>query len=134
MVNAAGADSAGSEAEGAPLSIPLLLFVLLGPPAAWSVHLALLYFVVAAACAMGRVDILLPVAAATIVAGGISSAAGVVARRRMRTSLAEGVGQGSGSGSLVLTMGVLGAAFFTLLILVEALPPLFLPICPPGES
>lgn len=133
-MSAAGAGSAGTQTERPRPSIPLLLFVLLGPPAAWSVHFALLYFVVAAACAMGRVDILLPVVAATIVAGAISSAAGVVARRRMRTSLAEGVGQAGGAGSLVLTMGVLGAAFFTLLILIEALPPLFLPICPPGES
>lgn len=134
MVSAARREGLESPAERARPSIPFLLFVLLGPPVAWSLHFALLYFFVAAACAVGSGNILLPVAVATLVAGGVSAAAGVAARRRMPTSLTEGVGEGGGSGSLVLTMGVLGAAFFTLLILVEALPPLFLPICPPGES
>jgi C4-dicarboxylate transporter len=119
-----------ASARGEP-SIARLLFVVLGPPVAWSGHFGVIYFLVAAICAAGGAGVLVPVGAATVVAAGVSAWAGVMARRlwKRRTEGVEG-----GAVRLFLAIGMLGSAFFTAAILLEALPPLFLPPCPPGEG
>lgn len=125
-----GGSYPSDRAEARP-SLALLGCVVLGPPVAWSVHFGVVYFVVAAVCAAGGRGVLLPIAAATLLAGAACVTAGVVARHRWRT---QPEGEGWGSARLFLAMGMLGAAFFAALIVLEALPPLFLPPCPAGES
>jgi hypothetical protein len=123
--------SARGFAAGGRPSLPVLGFVVLGPPLAWSLHFGVVYFVVAAVCAAGGRAVLLPIGAATVGAGALCVVGGVVARRWWRRVPAA---EGRGTARLFLAMGMLGAAFFAVLILLEALPPLFLPTCPPEAS
>lgn len=122
------AEAGGAARERRAVPLAVLLYGVLGPPVAWSMHFGVLYFVVAAVCGAGRSDVLLPIGVVTLVAAGASAGAGVVARGRW-----EGARSEAESVKLFLAMGMLGAAFFTGLILLEALPPLFLPPCPPMD-
>ena len=123
----AEAGRAADERRGVPPRI--LLYVVLGPPIAWSLHFGVLYFVVAAVCGAGGSAVLLPIGVATVVAVAASAGAGMLARRRWVAA-----GSGSEAVRLFLAMGMLGAALFTGLIVLEALPPLFLPPCPPVDG
>lgn len=123
----------GVEREAAHQSrgtrLAALLFALLGPPVAWSAHFGAIYLIVAVTCAAGGASVLLPIGAATLAAVAVNGAAGLVALRLWR----EGSeGDGEGTRRLVLIMGMLGVAFFTGVIVLETLPPLFLPPCPVG--
>lgn len=111
------------------MPLGVLLYAVLGPPIAWSLHFGVLYFVVAAVCGAGGSAVLLPIGLATVVAAGASAAGGLVARRWWAEARS-----GSEAVRLFLAMGILGAAFFTGLIVLEALPPLFLPPCPPANG
>lgn len=139
MVKRHGSNGELSSGGDRQVGLPLLLFAVLGPPVSWAAHFAVIYFVVAVTCAAGVAGVLLPVAVATLITGGVCAAAGVAAFRRWaqrsadeRLRLSE-IGS-TGASYQLLMIGILGAAFFTLLILLEALPPLFLPQCPPGGS
>jgi hypothetical protein len=119
------------------VGLAALLTALLGPPVAWTLHFVVLYFLVALYCTTGRTDIVLETAVATVIAAGLSVGSGVLGYRRWREVRGEGewldvMAEGATRSAFLLLMGVLGAAFFTLVIVMEALPPLFVPTCAAG--
>lgn len=116
------------------VGLPALLFCLLGPPLAWTLHFLVIYFLVALYCTTGRSSVVVETGIATVLAGGASVWAGVVGfrgwrRHRGREPLLAALSGQIDAGTFLLIMGILGAAYFTVLIVLEALPPLFVPTC-----
>lgn len=66
---------------------------------------------------------------ATLALGAVSVASGVVAWRAWRGRRDREETASSGTVHLLLVMGMLGAVLFTLIIVAEGLPPLFVPPC-----
>jgi nicotinamide riboside transporter PnuC len=112
----------------------VLLFTLLGPPIAWSLHFLVIYFLVALYCTEAWTGAGVAIVVTTIVFGAISFVAGWLAYQRWRQR-GEGVGivsamaEQSDWGSFILLMGLLGSILFTFLIVAEALPAAFVPLC-----
>lgn len=115
--------------------VGLILFAFLGPALAWTLHFLVIYFLVALYCTTGGGDVTAVILAATAVFAAVSVAAGVVGyrawtRERGGQGWAEAVTGGAQWSSFLLVMGVLSSVLFTLLIVLEGLPPLFVPACP----
>lgn len=111
-----------------------LLVAFLGPPLAWGLHFLTIYFLVALFCTTGWRGAGLSIALATALFAALCAGAGLVAFRRWRErherqSWVAALTEAEGWDTFFLIMGVLGAVLFTALIIVEALPPLFFPIC-----
>jgi hypothetical protein len=103
-----------------------MLVAVLGAPVAWMLHLLVSYAVVGLACAAGwgRADGSLAIVTAICLAATL--AAGAVAYRRWRPEPAQAA---EGERDVVL-VGVLGAPVFAVAIVLEAIVPAFLPLCP----
>lgn len=119
--------------------VGVILFAFLGPATAWTLHFLVIYFLVALYCTTGRRDVTAVVLAATVVFALMSVAAGVVgyrawSRERGDQGWAEAVTGGAKWSTFLLVMGVLSSGLFTLLIVLEGLPPLFVPACPEVAS
>lgn len=116
--------------------VATLLFVLLGPALAWTLHFLVIYFLVALYCTTGRRDVTVEILIATGVFAVVSAAAGWLGvrvwRRESDQGWAEAVTGEAGWSSFLLIMGVLSSVLFTLLIVLEGLPPLFVPACAAG--
>jgi hypothetical protein len=114
--------------------LPVLLFALLGAPLAWTLHFLVSYFLVALFCAAAWEGAGAAIGAATVVSVVVSAASGVVAYRAWRArrnaqSWDAALAEPAGWAAFVLVMGMLGSALFTALIVLEAVPPLFVPTC-----
>jgi hypothetical protein len=116
------------------LGLPTILFGFLGAPIAWSLRLLGAYFLVALFCTEGWAGASGAILALTGVLGAVSAAAGVVAFRKWK-ELRGGEDWVSGLTlpvervSFLLVMGFMNSLLFTLLILLEGLPVLFVPVC-----
>ena len=116
------------------IGVPLLLFAFLGPPVAWSLHFLLIYFLVALFCTTGWSGAAVSVGVATVPFAAISVAAGVVSYRRWRErregqAWDRAAAEPGGWGTFFLVMGMFGAVLFTVMIVAEAVPVLFVPTC-----
>jgi small-conductance mechanosensitive channel len=116
--------------------LPVLLFALLGAPLAWTLHFLVSYFLVALFCAAAWEGAGVAIGVATVASAAVSAASGVVAYRTWRTrrngqtrSWDAALTEPRGWAAFVLVMGMLGSALFTALIVLEAVPPLFVPTC-----
>jgi hypothetical protein len=114
--------------------LPMILFALLGAPVAWSLRLLGAYFLVALFCAQGWRGGAAAILATTAVLAGVSAASGVVAFRKWQAlrggeDWLSGLTQPQGRVSFLLVVGAMNAVLFTLLILLEGLPVLFVPVC-----
>jgi hypothetical protein len=112
----------------------VLLFALLGPAVAWSIHLGVVYLLVTLLCAAeaGNGDIWVYLSGIPFLA--VSIAAGAVALRKRRM-LRAGAGwkpmlaRPRGSAGLILTMGLVAAGVFSIIIVLQSMAPLFIPTC-----
>lgn len=119
--------------------VGVILFAFLGPALAWTLHFLVIYFLVALHCTTGRRDATGAVLAATVLFAAVSAAAGVVGlrawkRERGEQGWMEAVTGGAKWSSFLLVMGILSSVLFTLLIVLEGLPPLFVPTCAEGAG
>lgn len=129
---------ARSEFGGTDLGIGAVLFATLGAPVAWAVHLGLIYFLAALACTTRwrGPSVTLAILGATALLAGLAAASGVFAYRRWRAMGGGGAWDRvldvpGGRGGFYWMLGMLLAALFTLVIVLEGLPPLFVPTCAP---
>lgn len=113
----------------------VLVFGLFGPPIAWSVHLLVIYFFVVVGCRVGWTGVAIwGIVLSSVALLAVSVAGGVIAFRawrkldRERGFLAALVDP-RGRETFLLHMSVLGAAIFSLLTVLESLPPVFVPLC-----
>jgi hypothetical protein len=102
-----------------------LLVAVLGAPVAWMVHLMASYMVVGLACAMGwpRADASLVALTVVCLLGAVAS--GVLAFRHWAGTMHQ-----DGWKPDVMLVGVLGAGLFVIAIILEAVVPAFVPLCP----
>jgi len=101
------------------------LVAVLGAPVAWMVHLLASYAVVGLACAAewSRADGSLVLVTAICLVAALTS--GVVAYRRWRVAGHAGDWERD-----IMLVGVLGTVMFAAAILLEAVVPAFVPLCP----
>jgi hypothetical protein len=116
------------------VGIGVLLFALLGPPVAWSLHFLALYFLVALYCTEAWEGAGVAILVTTIAFGAVSAAAGWAAYRGWKrdteqASFEAAMAGDSGWGKFILLMGLLSSILFTFIIVAEALPPVFVPLC-----
>ena len=112
-----------------------LLFVTLGPAVAWGVHFLLSYFLIALGCTTGwqRTDAAIGVA--TVLLAVVTGLAGWMAFRNWRprgeggTRWESVVSDPGGRRNFLLLIGMMSAALFGLLIIMEGLSPVFLSTC-----
>jgi hypothetical protein len=97
------------------------LVAVLGAPVAWTVHLLASYAVVGLGCAAGWSGPGRSLALVTAICLAAALGSGLLAYRRWRATDA---------GTDIVLVGVLGTPVFLLAITLEALVPLFLPLCP----
>lgn len=106
----------------------------LGAPVAWALHLFVSYAMVAYACATGWGSLHLALGVATLVLALAAAAAGALAWRAWRRTPAERAPESpEAPGSwrdLLMPVGVLLAALFTLAIVLAGIAPIFVPACP----
>ena len=116
--------------RGAELPIPRLLFVFLGGPILWSLHLAVSYFLITLACAIGWGWVGWAVAAVTIVLAGGSLYAAWTARR-MWQQLGPKPPEPDERDwvRFVLLTGGAGSFLFTVAIVLQGVAPAFVSIC-----
>jgi len=102
-----------------------LLMAVLGAPVAWMLHLMVSYAVVGLACAAGwnRADGSLVLVTAICLVAAL--ACGVATYRRWRATGHAGDWERD-----VMLVGVVATAVFALAILLQAVVPAFLPLCP----
>ncbi len=117
------------------IRLSVLLFVLLGAPIAWTLHFLVSYFLVALFCTMAWEGAGIAIGVVTVVFAIPSAASGVVAYRTWRArrespSWDAALAEPGGWTAFWLVMGMLGAVLFTALIVLEVIPPLFVPTCP----
>lgn len=123
--------------DAGPARLWSYLVALLGAPTLWTLHLLVCYFLVALACttAWGEgVDWL--IIAATLVLAAGSAWCGLYAWRRWREhrgGLAADLNGPPSAAAFLYLMGALGSVLFTVAVLWEGLPPLFVPTCQLGS-
>jgi hypothetical protein len=114
--------------------VSTLLFTLLGAPVAWSIHLGVVYLLVSVLCAEGAANADLWIHLSGVPFLAVSVMAGAVGWRKWRM-LRAGAGWKSalarprGSAGLLLTMGIVAAAGFSMRIVLESPAPLFIATC-----
>ena len=101
------------------------LVAVLGAPVAWMLHLLASYAVVGLACSAewNRADGSLALVTAICLAAALAS--GVVAYRRWRVAGRAGDWQRD-----IMLVGMLGTVVFVPAIVLEAVVPAFVPLCP----
>lgn len=124
-----------------------LLLAFFGAPVAWTVHLLVGYLVVALWCATGWGGLGIAIGVLTFACAAAAVAAGMGALRLWRRGQAalESDREPGGPEPWDARMGERGArtaflgvtaifiaGIFTWLILLQGLPPVFAPACPPG--
>ncbi|MQA90875.1 MAG: hypothetical protein GEU90_11645 [Gemmatimonas sp.] len=113
--------------------VGMLLFTLLGPPTAWTFHFLSVYLLVALYCTEAWEGAGVAILVSTIASAAISIAAGFASYREWRrggeTSITASIAGGTGGSEFILLMGLLGSMLFSFLILVEAIAPVFVPLC-----
>ena len=126
------------EVGGHDLGIGPLLIATLGAPVAWALHRAVCYFLVALACTTSwrGTGVTVAILAVTAVLGAFSAWCGRFSYRRWRALGGEGgwdraLDRPGGRGGFYWILGVLLSGLFTLVIVLEGLPPLFVPTCAP---
>lgn len=122
---------APSEA-GLEVSIPRLLFALLGAPVLWAVHLLVSYFLVTLDCITAWNGAVWSVILATVAAAAGSLAAGWVALEIRHRSRSERERPGDARHWLefLALIGIGGSVLFTVVILLTGVAPLMTPLCP----
>jgi hypothetical protein len=108
----------------------------LGGPLAWTLHLFACYFVVALACTSEWAGATLAIALLTIGLAALAIATGVFALRRWRrvqhaASWTHALNEAGGEEGLLFLVGVMLAALFALLIVMNGISPLLVPVCAP---
>lgn len=114
--------------------IPLLtlFFATLGGPVAWTLHLAVSYLLVALGCNVSWAGTDAALGVTTLLFAGAAAASGWAAHRNWRRLRGERdwmVADPQGHSPFLLMVGMCSAALFLLLILLNGLPPLFVPTC-----
>ena len=122
--------------EGQP-GVGRLLFSLFGPPVAWSVHFLIIYFFVALACTSEWGGVRAAVVIVTVPLVAIAAWAGVVAHHAWRKVRGEeakvvtALTSAEGWLPFIHLVGLVGAALFTAVIVLETVPALIVPPCAP---
>ncbi len=117
-----------------PMHVKVL--ALLGGPLAWTLHLFASYFVVAVACATGWGGAAATVVVLTVALALAAIATGVFGLRHWRqvqsaASWTHALNEAGGEEGLLFLVGVMLAALFALLIVMNGLSPLLVPVCAP---
>ena len=122
-----------------------LLFALLGGPLAWTVHLMAAYVVVALWCAEQWPGAGVAIALLTLLCGAVAVGSGLVAFRIWRLAQTRltiddepggpepwdaRVGERGARDAFLAVLSLFLAALFVVLIVLQAMPPLFAPLCP----
>ncbi len=101
------------------------LLAVLGAPMAWMAHLLTSYAVVGLACAGGWPRADGSIMAVTVACLACAFASGVLAFRRWGAAV-----HGEGWERDIMLVGVLSAVLFAVAIVLEAVVPAFVPLCP----
>ena len=116
-----------------------LWFGVLGPPAAWGIHLVLgdLIYEVGCAPGMARHEILslsldFWALLMTAVLGSVTAVAGLLAYRAWRELRVQRDGTALGRASAMAIMGIASSSLYLLIILFALVPSLFLRACSPS--
>lgn len=116
--------------RGLRLSMPRLLFAVLGAPLLWSLHLGVIYVVLTMDCISGWDGGTWAVLLATAAFAAASAAAGWVAWSMYRELDGEdAVGGEREWARFLLVLGIGAAVIFTVAIVLEGLSPLFVARC-----
>jgi hypothetical protein len=132
-----------------PAAVPggrRLLLALLGSPLAWTVHLLAGYVLVTVWCSSGWSGADVVIAILTLLCAGAALASGVLAfrlwREGQRALLADPepggpeswdsrMGERGARASFLAVLALFMGGLFTFLIVLEGIPPLYAPTCPP---
>lgn len=116
--------------RGLGLSIPKLLFAILGAPVLWSVHLGVIYVALTLDCITTWSGGAWAVYATTALFAAGSAAATLVAWRLYRRLGGEDPLAGEREWArFLLLLGTGGGVLFTAVIVLEGLSPLFVDLC-----
>lgn len=122
----------------------LLLLALVGGPVAWTLHLLVGYFLVAVGCATAWAGTDAAIVALTVVCAAAAVATGWLGLRLWRQAQEHRLsdeepgddepwdgrlGERGARANFLAIAGVLLAIMFTYAIVIEGLPPLFMPTC-----
>ena len=126
-----------------------LLLALLGSPLAWTVHLLAGYLVVTVWCSSGWSGADEIIGILTVVCAGAAAASGVLGFRLWRQgqgvllsdeepggpdSWDSRLGERGARAAFLAVLGLFMGALFAYLIVLQGLPPLYAPTCPPTIS
>ncbi|HEU5210104.1 MAG TPA: hypothetical protein VFU06_11990 [Longimicrobiales bacterium] len=114
----------------------LKVIAFLGGALAWTLHLATCYVVVALACTTGWGGAKVTVAVLTVIFGALGIAAGALALREWRRvqhapSWTHALNESGGHEGLIYMIGVMLAALFVALIVLNGMSPFLVPVCSP---
>ena len=112
--------------EGLAASIPRLLFVALGAPVSWALHLLAVYFVQTMDCITAWDGSGWVIALLTVLAAAVALAAGWIALR-LRRAIPDD--EGNHWIGFVALLGIGGAPVFTMGIVLAGLAPAFVATC-----
>lgn len=116
--------------RGLRLSMPKLLFAVLGAPLLWSLHLGVIYVVLTVDCISGWDGGTWAVLLTTAAFAAASAAAGWVAWSMYRGLGGEDAVAGQREWArFLLVLGIGAAVMFTVVIVLEGLSPLFVDRC-----
>ncbi len=119
-----------ASARGLALSIPKLLFAILGAPLLWSLHLGVIYVAVTLDCISAWSGGAWAVYAATALFAAGSAGATALAWRLYRRLGGEDPAEGEREWArFLLVLGIGGGVLFTAVIVLEGLSPLFTDLC-----
>ena len=119
--------AAGERADS--VSIPRLLFGMLGAPVLWAFHLGVIYLVLTIDCISAWGGGSWGVGVATAVCAAASAWAGWVALSMYRGLGEERAGDDREWARFLLLLGIGASVLFTAVIVVEGVSPLFVPDC-----
>lgn len=116
--------------RGRRLSVPRLLYAVLGPPVIWGLHLAVCYFLVTLDCITAWDGGGWSVGLATALAAAGAAGAGWVAWRTWRGLGGGPLGPDEREWSrFLMVLGMAASVLFTLVILATGVAPLFVDLC-----
>lgn len=112
------------------VSIPTLLFAVLGPPVLWAAHLTLAYFLLTLDCISPWSGGRWAITVSTVLFAAASAAAGVLAWRTRRRLHARGLPTSERGGiTFLMALGIGGSMLFTAVIVLEGAAPYFTDLC-----
>jgi len=115
---------------GVRVSIPRLLFALLGAPILWALHLLVCYFLVTLDCITPWDG-----AVGAVIVATAAGAAGSVAAGRVALGIRRGAGSGQAGDArhwldFLALLGIGGSVLFTAVIVLTGVAPLLTRLCP----